>query len=616
MLAEDDMSHSRQLHFEMTSEEAGLNDVILRDPTRRNWLQFSRPQQIVQAMRVEDVWHSLQEVVARAKGDRLYAAGFISYEAAPAFDPALEVLAGDSDEKLFPLLWFGLYESPQEVILPCPDVAARQGALSWRPSLVQHAYDAAIGRIKDEIAAGRTYQVNFSLRLRAPFEYRPWDYFQQLVRAQEPPYGAFFDMGRYAICSASPELFFRLEDGQLTARPMKGTAPRGLTWEEDRAQADWLHHSEKNRAENVMIVDMLRNDLGRVAQIGTVEVPELFAVEKYPSVWQMTSTVRARTRHNLPEVLRALFPCASITGAPKRSTMQIIANLEEGPRRIYTGSIGYMTPDGNAQFNVAIRTVLVDKRAKTAEFGVGGGVVWDSTSEGEWEECATKARVLTLRRPPFRLLETLRWTRQDGYALLKEHLRRLTRSADYFDYTVDSNAINGRLQAAASGFTADAYRVRLLINRDGAMSLETQQLDAREVVLPARVCLAPHPVNSQDVFLYHKTTQRAVYDTMRASCPGFDDVILWNERDEITESCLANVVVELDGERVTPPISSGLLAGTYREWLLEQGLVRERVILRDELPHCTALWLVNSVRGEMRAILESTAEALEVADAG
>lgn len=260
--------------------------------------------------------------------------------------------------------------------------------------------------------------------------------------------------------------------------------------------------------------------------------------------------------------------------------------------------------------------MLVDRQARTAEYGVGGGVVWDSTSEGEWEECATKARVLTLRRPQFRLLETLRWTRQEGYALLAEHLARLTRSADYFDYSVDSDAISGRLQAAASGFTANAYRVRLLVSREGAFTLESQRLDAREVALPRRVCLAPQAVDSQDVFLYHKTTQRAVYDAMKASCPDFDDVILWNEREEITESCLANVVVELDGERVTPPVSSGLLAGTYRAWLLEQGLVCERVVLRDDITRCTGLWLVNSVRGEMRAILETTHEALEVADAG
>lgn len=558
----------------------------------------------------------LEEIWALSRTQRLYAAGFISYEAAPAFDEALEV----KDVGQFPLIWFGLYDLPQKHTILPEETDEAAVSLPWRPNLSQKAYYNAIRQIKDLIALGRTYQVNFSLRLQAPFSGDPWHYFRQLVQAQQAPYGAYMDIGHHVICCASPELFFRVEDGHVTARPMKGTAPRGLTWEDDQAQAIWLRNSQKNRAENVMIVDMIRNDLGRAAKIGTVEVPSLFDVEKYPSVWQMTSTVTARTDKPLPDLLRALFPCASITGAPKRSTMQIIADLEKGPRRIYTGSIGYMAPDGDAQFNVAIRTVLIDRQAADtatgrsvagAEYGVGGGVIWDSSMKGEWEECATKARILTMRRPSFQLLETLRWTRGDGYALLTQHLARLVRSADYFDFPIDSDAIMGRLRAVAQEFTADAYRLRLLLSKDGSLTVESAVLQMGNERRARRVCLAPTPVNTADVFLYHKTTNRGFYEEMRAACPAYDDVILWNKKGEITESCLANIVAELDGDLVTPPVSCGLLAGTYRAWMLQQGLVHERVVQRKDLQRCTGLWLVNSVRGKLEAKIEDTAPALE-----
>lgn len=540
----------------------------------------------------------LEEVAARARRDGFYAAGFVSYEAAPGFDPALAVNEAGS----FPLVWFGLYTEPQAVEVARRGEDCDEATLDWRPSISQDRYRSAIGRIKEHIAAGRTYQVNYSLRLRAQFKRDPWAYFLQLVRVQEPPYGAYVDCGRYAICCASPELFFRLEGGRLTSRPMKGTAPRGLAWEEDRAQAEWLQQSEKNRAENVMIVDMIRNDMGRVARVGSVAVPALFTVEKYPTLWQMTSTVTARTEAALPQVMQAMFPCASITGAPKRSTMEIIAGLEAQARRIYTGSIGYLTPEGTAQFNVAIRTVLVDRQREQAEYGVGGGVVWDSTDEGEWEECATKARILTAKRPSFRLLETMLWTREEGYALLSRHLERLSRSAEYFDFALDVDGVCRALQDAVADFGGEAYRLRLLLARGGSITVQAKPISRAERTW--RVCLAPGHVDSGDPFLYHKTTNRQVYDAMLAACPDFDDVILWNERGEITESCLANVVVELDGERVTPPVSSGLLAGTYRAQLLDEGAVRERVLTRQDLARASGLWLVNSVRGEAAAVLE------------
>ncbi|MFW6097222.1 MAG: chorismate-binding protein, partial [Chloroflexota bacterium] len=254
------------------------DEVVLRDGKIGRWLRFRRPRRVLQTTESRDVMPLLEEVATRARVDGLYAAGFVSYEAAPGFDAALTV----NDAGSFPLVWFGLYETPEVVEMGEQADAGSAADLDWRPSISQDAYRAAIGHIKEQIAAGRTYQVNYSLRLRAAFDHDPWAYFLQLVRAQEAPYGAYVDSGRYAICCASPELFFRLEDGRLTARPMKGTAPRGLTWAGDRAQAAWLQQSEKNRAENVMIVDMIRNDMGRVAQMGSVAAPQLFTVEKYP----------------------------------------------------------------------------------------------------------------------------------------------------------------------------------------------------------------------------------------------------------------------------------------------------------------------------------------------
>ena len=385
---------------------------------------------------------------------------------------------------------------------------------------------------------------------------------------------------------------------------MKGTAPRGLTWEDDCRQATWLHQSEKNRAENVMIVDMIRNDMGRVARPGSVAVPDLFTVERYPTVWQMTSTVTADTGVAHSRLLQAMVPCASITGAPKRSTMRIIAGLEPAPRRIYTGSIGVMAPGQRLQLNVAIRTVLVDRETGTAEYGVGGGIVWDSTAGEELAETAHKARVLTTRRPPFQLLETVRWEPESGYFLLEDHLQRLQRSADYFSFTVALDQLNAVLARRAATFPATPQRVRLLLSRAGEITVESYPYIPDHT--PRRVYLAPRPVNRDDPFLYHKTTHRAVYEHALAACPGCDDVLLWNEDGELTESSRANLVLELDGERVTPPLSSGLLPGIYRGWLLRERRVREQVVRLADLRRCTHLWLVNALRGEQTATLLPT----------
>jgi para-aminobenzoate synthetase / 4-amino-4-deoxychorismate lyase len=322
----------------------------------------------------------------------------------------------------------------------------------------------------------------------------------------------------------------------------------------------------------------------------------LFDIERYPTVWQMTSTVSSSTDAPLSEIMAALFPCASITGAPKPRTMQIIASLETAPRGVYTGCIGFVAPGRRAQFNVAIRTVVIDRELGQAEYGVGGGIVWDSVAGDEYEECQVKARLLTTKRPDFSLLETLLWTPDGGYFLLDYHLRRLQASAAYWGFTLDVDTLREQLAATATSLPAVAHRVRLVVARDGATCSQVVALPSVASQELVRLRPAPAAVNSADPLLFHKTTRRDVYEAARAACPGADDVLLWNERCEVTETGIANVVAELGGELVTPPVACGLLAGTYRAWLLEQGKVRERVITLEALKCAEHVFVVNSVR--------------------
>jgi para-aminobenzoate synthetase/4-amino-4-deoxychorismate lyase len=580
---------------------------ILHSPTGQGWLRFADPIEIISARSLSEVLPCLHHIEEQVRMRQLYAAGYVAYEAAPAFDAALHVRSSSA----VPLLWFGLYERAESIDLPAPDQISDPIG-PWTPTVSWNEYERAINVIKDHIAAGRTYQVNYTYRLCAPFTNDPWTFFLHLAHKQSN-YAAYLDLDRWVICSASPELFFQRDGNKVISKPMKGTAPRGKTLAEDRAQMDWLHHSEKNRAENVMIVDMIRNDLGRIAQIGSVNVSRLFEVERYPTVLQMTSTVTAQTDASFTDLMTALFPCASITGAPKVSTMKIIADLETTPRGVYTGAIGYLAPDTGptawrsagrfAQFNVAIRTVTIDRVAGKAEYGVGGGIVWDSDAADEYRECEIKMRVLTSQPIEFELLEALLWTPADGYFLLGQHTTRLQDSADYFGFRFDRVAWLDRLEEVRRTLPAFDHKVRVSLSRSGALSISATPLS--EISRPPiqRVALAQQPIDSNDIFLYYKTSHRAIYDRAHAEQPNCDDVILWNERGEITESCMANVVIDLNGELITPPIACGLLGGTFRHWLLAHGQIVERVITIEMLRAARHLHLINSVRKWMDAQL-------------
>lgn len=567
-----------------------MNQIVIHDARQKQWLKFTQPTYVVTTHSLTEVIAKLQWVNELVRQHKMYAVGFISYEAAAAFDEALVTHQSDS----FPLLWFGLYQQPEEITLPTPSI--QNYNLNWSPTVTKTEYDRAIAQIKQYISCGDTYQVNYTMRLQTEFIGNGWEYFLQLSSAQQANYSAYIELDDWVICSASPELFFTWDSKQIVTRPMKGTSARGLTGKGDRAIAQWLQNSAKNRAENVMIVDMIRNDLAKIAELNSVRVPSLFNIEKYPTLWQMTSTVTADTKASLTEIMKALFPCASITGAPKPRTMEIIRSLEKTPRNIYTGTIGFITPNKQAQFNVAIRTVLIDKQTKRAEYGVGGGIVWDSASASEYEECQIKARVLLNKKHNFQLLETILWTPHEGYFLLDYHLRRLQDSALYFDFVIDLEKIEKKILDVANKLQDRAYKVRLMVDKVGKVTIETIPFIGDRLSKNINLGIATKQIDLHDPFLYHKTTKRDFYNRVRQDHPDCDDVLLWNERQEITESCIANIVVKLNGKLLTPPVSSGLLAGTFRAYLLDSKQITETVIKLEDLSQCEAIYLINSVR--------------------
>jgi para-aminobenzoate synthetase/4-amino-4-deoxychorismate lyase len=564
------------------------------------WLSFAHPRLVLIAERPDAVRDVVGDVERLTRDRGLHAVGYLAYEAGEAFGHAPRTPRGDD----LPLAWFALFD-PGDVTPAAPppvaDGAYRLGPL--QPSLDFDRFLRAFNVIRGHLAEGNSYQANFTFKLSGSFDGDAVALFADLANAQRGGHAAYLDLGDRAICSASPELFFALDGLEIRTRPMKGTTRRGRTLSEDLALRDQLVASAKQRAENVMIVDMVRNDLGRIAEVGSVAVPKLFTTERYPNLWQMTSDVVARTRAPLEAIVAALHPSASVTGAPKTRTMQILADLEPGPRGVYTGAIGHVRPDGNASFNVAIRTAIVDRRRSRVELGVGSGIVWDSDARSEYDECLLKGSILGCRPPSFDLLETLRWEPGTGFHLLDRHLARLRESAEYFARPCDLPAIRRALAAAVENEAAPR-RVRLLVALDGTPRVEQAPLIARPG--PLVVCLASKPVDDQDVFLFHKTTRRRVYDDCRAEAPGCDDVVLWNARGEVTESTTANLVVEIDGARFTPPVASGLLAGTCRAELLAEGAITEHPITLADLRAAGKWWLVNSVQGWRPARLTSS----------
>ena len=549
--------------------------------------------------------------IRRALKDGFYLAGWIAYEFGYLLEPKLLPLLGKKAPG-GPLLWFGVFKGPSHVwrhgsasgdgyLGVVPDVINHMGRVT--PDTSREEYLDAVRAIKDYIADGHTYQVNYTIRERFGFSGRPLDLYLALRPKQAVSFGAVVRNDDRWIISLSPELFFRRRNGLIWSRPMKGTAARGRTVEEDRGMGAWLKNDVKNRAENVMIVDLLRNDLGRICQPGSVRVRDMFMIERYETLFQMTSTVTGRylPGTGVEECLRALFPCGSVTGAPKIRTMEIIGELESSPRGIYTGSIGFIAPTGDMVFNVAIRTI--DLRGTSGELGIGGGITIGSDPETEYEEAILKAKFLTEPFEEFKLIETMRWDRKAGYYLLDRHLSRLSRSAHYFGFRLDLHQVKRELEALEPflGKAGEKSRVRLLLARDGGTEISYEAM-GKEIEQPARVCISDVRTDAGDPFLFHKTTRREFYDSQykRALQRGCVDVLFLNTEGMLTEGAISNLFVETGRGLATPPLEAGLLNGTLRQELLETGRAYEAALTLSDLENAGRFYIGNSVRGLIR----------------
>lgn len=589
-------------------------------PSERLRLIFTQPVAVHIATRIAEVSVVLEKV-ARASAVGHWCVGFVAHEAAPAFDAALMVQAEGNQ----PLAWFAEFAAPAAA---CPenDASLVDHAAStrppepatyhvgeWRTDIDHPAFREKVESIRADIRDGRFYQVNLTTRLAADFSGDALAFHRALQYSQPNGYHAYVDIGDAQLLSVSPELFFSLHDGKVTTQPMKGTAPRGDTQEADERIAWELTHSDKERAENLMIVDLLRNDLSRIAKPNSVEVAALFALQPLPSVWQMTSTINATLREGLglADIFRALFPCGSVTGAPKVEAMHAIRDLETAPRGAYCGAIGYVAPsvDGHirACFNVGIRSVWIERGR--AICGVGGGITWDSTVEGEWAEVIYKSRFVKRTSKPFELLETMRLEEGD-FALCALHLDRMENSARHFRFAFDRTQLLRELDRLKHQYPRGVWRARLLLDREGAVRAEAMAFD--DAPAQATFRMADAPISSADEFLLHKTTRREIYEQHAPRGQAAFDTLLWNERGELTEFTRANLVVKRDGVLWTPPVSCGLLNGTFRDELVAWGVLQERVLRREDIFLAEEIWWLNGLRGWVE-VRPATPDALEMA---
>lgn len=620
------------LNFLACEEEFVFLDTARPDLDNRLSLLFYRPVRRLQCRIGDDISLFLSRLESELAAGR-YLAGWFAYEFGYLLEETLVRLLrrpGDHGRLVADL---GAFSEPLffdhcsgKTNFPCSgvDKIARlpHQLQSLRPSLDRAEYLQAIGAIREYILAGDTYQVNYTFKLLFDFFGSPDSLYVALRRNQSVAYGAYLRFEAQRLLSFSPELFFDKTPDTIRVRPMKGTMRRGRFLKEDEEYAQRLCHDEKNCSENVMIVDLLRNDLGRLmCEFDDVPVitRSLFDVERYETLLQMTSTIEAGVGGerlaglSLLSLFRALFPCGSVTGAPKIRTMEIINELEPLRRGVYTGAIGYLAPDGRAVFNVPIRTVALT--GERGEMGIGSGIVMDSDPEQEWQECLLKGRFLTASAPVFDLIETLLWEPGNGYWLLEAHLDRLCQSADYFLFSCDRSYVMAELRHAAQFFTDSPTRVRLTLSRDGRVNTSSQScLPPQNRELPVRPGAASMDlprlgvstlrVDSSDAWLFHKTTRRQVFDQewRHAQNQGLFDYCFLNEQGELTEGCISTIILYHKGHYLTPPLKCGLLAGIMRDKLLASRLipVREKVLSAEDLRQAEAIFCCNSVRGVVR----------------
>ena len=586
-----------------------IKRCLLYNPVSAQWRSFSNPVDVLLATTLGEVESILKAVERRVNEENLVAAGFVSYEAASGLNASLTTHKPGQ----LPLVYFGLFADSE---IYQPEAPSNSSAEAWCLDTQRGDYQQDMESIRAQIAAGDVYQINHTLRLRGGVS-SPWAHFQSI--GLEAPQGAYIETDEFVVASGSPELFFHLDNQRLISRPMKGTAQRGQNAQADKEQQTWLADSKKNQAENLMITDMVRNDLGKVAKPGSVKVSELFALERYPTVWQMTSSIEAETDASVTEIFKQLFPAASITGAPKRAAMLSIAQLEKTPREIYTGAIGYIAPKRQAQFSIAIRTTWIDQQSGQATYGAGGGIVWDSVAEEEYAEVLAKTRILNNVKTAedFALFETLGWSPDKGFSLLEQHLNRMQGSANFFAIAFVEAEAKSSLEAAVKKVEIRGpQRVRLTLSGAGAFTVECQGFAGRalEADMPNAqgpeqlVALCKTPIQADDPLLQHKTTDRSAYELARSEVPEGVEPMMFNQAREVTESDIANIVYRLEDQLFTPPVSSGLLPGTLRGQLLNQGALAERVLKIDELDNLQAIFLLNDLRGWRKAKIAALAD--------
>lgn len=547
---------------------------------------FTEPIKELKTRDLDQVETLLREVEAYQEAG-FYAVGYVSYEAAPAFEKKLAVhpapLMGEY------LLYFTIHQEVETLPFP-EDYEAVDLPADWKEEVEAPAYQEAIKTIHHHIRQGDTYQVNYTVQLSQELEADPLAIYNRLVVEQKAHYNAFIQHDDVAILSISPELFFEQDDRLLTTRPMKGTTHRGLTNQEDLQEAAWLEADPKNRAENMMIVDLLRNDMNRISEIGSEQVTRLCQVEQYSTVWQMTSTIESRLRAkiDLIQTFRALFPCGSITGAPKISTMEIIQKTEKSPRGVYCGTIGILLPKGKRIFNVAIRTLQM--QGDQAIYGVGGGITWDSKWESEYQETKQKSAVLYRQEPRFELLTTGR-IHQGELTFLEQHLTRLREASRYFAYPFNEPKLLNELQEELAHVDPSLdYRCRIALQKNGTFHLVITELTD----LPASYLQAQLTEQKLDLatpFTYFKTSQR---DHLSQS----DHEQIFHLPDgSLLETTIGNLVLEIEGQLYTPPAHLPLLDGIYRRHLLETQQVEEKLLTLNDLTDADRIYACNAIRG-------------------
>jgi len=516
-----------------------------------------------------------------------YVVGYVSYEAAPAFEEKLAVHKAPLLAEY--LLYFTVHDRVETSPIPLTyeDVALPS---KWQELTSAENYEKAIAQIHHHLRQGDTYQVNYTVQLKQDLSANPFAIYNRMVVEQEAGYNAYVEHDEMAVISMSPELFFEQNDRELTTRPMKGTTQRGLTDQEDLAQASWLEQDPKNRSENMMIVDLLRNDMNRISEVGSEHVERLCQVEQYSTVWQMTSTIKSQLRPDvdLVAIFRSLFPCGSITGAPKIATMEIIKDLELQPRGVYCGTIGLLLPNGRRIFNVAIRTIQLHKGQ--AIYGVGGGITWDSTWESEYREVHQKAAVLYRKQARFKLISTGRVS-QKSLLFEDQHLERLTKASRYFAYPLDPKKLRQKIEEECQVCDVNQdYRLRIGLSKSGEIELSRQILaPLSPSFCKAKLCLQEADLNQS--FTYFKTTHRPHLSL------GEQEIIYHNVVGELLETSIGNLVLKINGKLYTPPISLGILPGIYRQHLLERGQVEEKVLTLADLNQAEAIYGCNAVRG-------------------